>query len=92
MATIAEFRQQIEQDGFCVVREFVPRDLVERLRALCSTPTDLASVSQRGDAVYGIRNLLSGVPQIGEILAAPPFQPFVTAVLGPGATPVTSDD
>lgn len=86
-------RDRLDRDGFAVVPDVLPPEMVDRLLAAIAavgsdtTPAGRRSVRRR-DAVYAIRNLAEVVPLVREVAASAPVRRLVESVLGPGAAAV----
>lgn len=78
----------LERNGYAIVRNAVPRNLVEELRSICSVPRSGPSVARRGDSIYGIRNLLTNVPEIRQIVSGSPYIDGPVAIMGSSAKPI----
>jgi hypothetical protein len=80
--------ETLERDGFAFARNAISLHLVEELRAICAEARSGPSVARRGNSVYGIRNLLTTVPEIRRIVCQSPFIDGPLRVLGQQAQPV----
>lgn len=73
-------RQQLDQDGFAVVRDVVDSDVVDQLKKAVelarSADNPLAVSNSSG--VYGLRNLIDAVPAVADLVQVP----GLIAVLG----------
>jgi hypothetical protein len=78
----------IERDGFCVVRGLVPADRVEALIRAVGRAELAGNARTRRASVYGVRNLLSAVPEVIALCRSPGMRAVVGSVLGPGALAV----
>lgn len=80
-AVLADF----ERDGFVVLRDALPADLVEPLRSAAMHLRDAAPVrcSYRGPSKLGFRSLVSHSPDFLQLVANPRILPTVVALLTP---------
>lgn len=83
---------QLKADGFAIVPNLLPSDIVQRcgqlIEAARNSRTE-ASVSNSRDT-YGLRNLTDVVPEIAELMSEPSLAKLVTDVLSPSAFLVRS--
>ena len=80
--------EELAERGFAIARRFVCRELIDELIGLCSQSNDREQMRRRGGSLYGIRNLLSAVPRLREVVASSPFIELARSVLGEAARPV----
>lgn len=83
-----EHLTHLEQSGFAVARSVVDSQILTYLKSVCAMTDEPSRVRRRGESLYGVRHLLSVVPELQQILSASPFIDLARAVLGKGARPV----
>ena len=79
--------EEVTERGFAIARGVVRREMIDELIGLC-TQSNERDQTRRSRSVYGIRNLLSSVPRLREVVASSPFIEWARAVLGESARPV----
>lgn len=78
---------ELAERGFAIARGVVCREMIDKLIGLCSQSNE-RDQARRGESPYGIRNLLSVVPRLREVVASSPFIELARSVLGEAARPV----
>jgi ectoine hydroxylase-related dioxygenase (phytanoyl-CoA dioxygenase family) len=78
----------IERDGFHVVRGLVPGDRVEALIRAVGRAELAGNARTRGASMYGVRNLLTAIPEVVALCRSPEMRAVVEPVLGSGALAV----
>ena len=78
---------RLAQEGFLAINEFLTREqvsvLTEATRVFSSS--DEAGVLRRDGDVYGVRDLLSRVPEVRRLAESARLISLVESILGPGA-------
>jgi hypothetical protein len=84
--------ERLRHDGFIIVPGVLDRDEVEGWVAMVERGLSLVEsvpgVLQREREVYGVRNLMTVLPEIQRLAHDPRLRRLVTSVLGDGAIPV----
>jgi ectoine hydroxylase-related dioxygenase (phytanoyl-CoA dioxygenase family) len=75
----------LRREGFVIVPQVVPADMVSRLVAAIGALEPSATALSRGDGVYAVRDLLRQVPATRALAECPPVSELVESVLGTGA-------
>jgi hypothetical protein len=77
----------LAQDGFVAINQFLTREQVSELTEATRvfSSSDEAGVLRREGEVYGVRDLLSRVPEVGRLAESARLISFVESILGPGA-------
>ena len=79
---------EVGEFGFAIARDVVRQEMIDELIGLCSQATTGDQTRRRGESLYGIRNLLSAVPPLRDVMSSPPFIELARSVLGEAARPV----
>ena len=79
--------QSIDRNGYTIIPSVLAADEVSRLIAATRVrgSSGEAGVLDRQGEVYGVRDLIRQVPEVGRLAASPPVMAIVAAILGPGA-------
>jgi Phytanoyl-CoA dioxygenase (PhyH) len=80
-----EWLRMLEQDGYVVVPGALEAEAVSALLAALDPAQGAYGARRREGDVYGIRNLLSAVPEVRQLAERSPIRAWVEPVLGPGA-------
>ncbi|MFY7874614.1 MAG: phytanoyl-CoA dioxygenase family protein [Pirellula sp.] len=76
----------LERDGFCMLRQSVKRDVVQRLLSVFAEVFEDPSESVRARSSYGhvyaARNLIDSIPDVSTVWQADPILAFLQNVLG----------
>ncbi|MDB5347663.1 MAG: protein involved in biosynthesis of mitomycin antibiotics/polyketide fumonisin [Schlesneria sp.] len=78
----------LNRDGYVVARGGVPTMLVADLQNLCLQSPERSQAKRQGKSLYGVRQLLSAVPALREIVDRPPFTGLSHIVMAESARAV----
>jgi Phytanoyl-CoA dioxygenase (PhyH) len=82
------WRKSLERDGYVVVSDVRGAEAVAGLVAALDGAPGGDGVLRHAGSVYGMRNLLSAVPEVRRLADAAVVRAWVEPVLGPAALPV----
>lgn len=79
------FHTELEQRGFAIVPQLFDAARLHQLGDAINAVPSGVTVSARAGQRFGIRNLLSCVPSLAELLAEPAVRAIVESIVGPDA-------
>jgi ectoine hydroxylase-related dioxygenase (phytanoyl-CoA dioxygenase family) len=77
----------VERDGYAVIPDVVPENLIKELIVLLRDFNTVGSIRRHG-RVYAIRNLLHEISAVGELAESPAIRGLAEQVLGPNCLAV----
>lgn len=83
MLATDEYTDTLQRDGFAVVEEVVPDDVIDALLPALANVDHEGTVERRG-SIHAVRNLLQAVPPAAALARMPAVRALVEPVLGPG--------
>jgi ectoine hydroxylase-related dioxygenase (phytanoyl-CoA dioxygenase family) len=78
-----DYTRVIDRDGFAVVEDVAPDEVIDALLPALANVEHEGAVARRG-SVHAVRNLLEAVPQVRALARMPAVRALVEPVLGPG--------
>ena len=78
----------VNHEGFAVASAVVSNELLEHLKALCLQAPEQSQAKRNGKSLYGVRQLLSALPPLRDIVDKPPFIDLARSVIGASARAV----
>lgn len=87
MFTESELKNAVGRDGFAIVENIVPKELLASLLGGIERISDDASVRKRG-GIFAVRNLLEIVPEVHELADSAAIKSLVQAIIGVDCFPV----
>ena len=84
-APMSAIAATVLERGFAIVPRLIDDEAASALEVAVERSTASAGTLRREDAVYGMRDLLRGVPEIRTLAGSPVILDLVESILGPGA-------